>query len=108
MATIANVHVGDVGTLFKGKIQDIGVPFDPTLATVKIIVWKTPSGPVEKNASVTTDGVDWYLEYLTTDPAFHAKKGKYSWQGHIEFAGGQKYSTNIEEYTVEKNLARPA
>jgi hypothetical protein len=109
MATVANVHVGDVGTLYKAKIQDVGVPFNPTAATVKKLVFKTPAGVLERNATVTTDGTDWYLEYqlqaaVPGDLTFHQKKGGYSWQGYVEFPDGQRYHTNIETYTVDRNL----
>lgn len=109
MTTVANVHVGDVGTRYKGKIQDNGVAFDPTLATVKKILFKGPGGTVERAATITTEGADaaqeWFLNYtvVTADTDFHLK-GNYAWQGYVEFAGGERYHTNIETYTVDKNL----
>lgn len=113
MATTGDVHVGDVGTLYKAKIQDGGVPFpDMAAATVGLITWKTPSGLMERDfgdgVTVTTDTVDYYLEYIMIESdiadGLHALKGNYSWQGYVEFPGGQKYHTNIETFTVEKNL----
>lgn len=106
MATVGDVHVGDIGTKYKAKILDAGVAFDPTTATIKKLIFKTPLGVIEKTATVTTDGTNWYLEYTVqaADTTFHLNKGTYSWQGYVEFASGEKYHTNIETYVVEKNL----
>jgi hypothetical protein len=113
MATKADVHVGDVGTLYKAEIQDDGAAF-PDLLSVSdaVIIWKTPSGLITRNIAqgveVTTASGKYYVQYIIlpadVTAGIHAKKGTYKWQGYVEFPGNQKYHTNIEEYTVEKNL----
>jgi len=107
MSVTSDVHVGDVGTRYHVKIQDAGVAFDPTSATVKTLIFKTPAGVLEREATVVHVGSDWYLDYTTLDGIdddFHARKGTYRLQGYVEFADGQRYSTNIETYVVERNL----
>lgn len=111
MATTANVQVGDIGTLYKAKIQDEGAAF-PDLATASVaqIVFKTPgAGVTVRTGTVTTDGTDYYIEYrvLGTAPdlLLHSKPGKNcSWQGYVEFGDGQRYHTSIELYEIKKNL----
>jgi hypothetical protein len=103
-----DVHVGDIGTHYQARIQDCGgVPFDPSLASVKRFLFRTPTGLLERPATVTTDGTDWFLNYhlqAGTDDAFHARPGTYQWQGFLQFDDGQTYHTNIEKYAVVSNL----
>lgn len=108
----ASIHVGDIGTLFKGKIQDNGVPFNPNSATVKKLIFKLASGVAIERSSpdvtVTTDGTDWYLEYTTTAAdiaaGINATAGQWQWQGFVEFILGNRYWTNVRSYTVSANL----
>src|SRR6476661_9991439 len=109
MSTTGDVHVGDVGTTYKARIVDDGTPFDPTTATVKKLIFKTPDGVVTRDAIVTSaavDGVDqWYLLYIViaadiTD-GLHKTPGTYSWQGYLEFGTGEKYHTSVEQYFVK-------
>lgn len=105
--TTGDVHVGDVGTTYKAKIQDNGVALDPTSAVTKVLVFQTPTGTVQRAASVLASGGEWYLTYTLTalaDATFHARQGLYRWQGVITFADGQHYSTSIETYIVRDNL----
>jgi hypothetical protein len=101
------VRVGDIGTHYRAKIQSLGAPFDPSNAVTKKFFFRTPGGVLERDAYITTDEIDWYLNYVVTagiDDNFHSKPGKYSWQGVITFADGQHFSTNIETYLVIKNI----
>lgn len=112
MSTTGDVHVGDVGTRYKGELQDVGVAFDPSLAGVKRLTFQTPTGVVHRDATVTTTGTGaaqkWFLEYvvLPADVAagIHKRQGTYRWQGLVEFPTGERYSTNIESYEVAGNL----
>jgi len=109
MATTADVHVGDIGTLYKAKVQDLGTPIDISTATVKKLIFKAPAGVVEKVATVIHPDADWYLTYTAVAAdsnagGIHSKKGTVSWQGYVEFASGDRYHTNIETYEIEKNL----
>lgn len=107
MSTLGDVHVGDNWQTYKAKIEDAGVPFDPTTATTKTLIWATPSGVLTRAATVTTDGTNWYLVYTLVpgvDDAFHALPGIYQWQGFVQFADGSKGKTNVGRYVVERNL----
>lgn len=115
MSTVGDVHVGDVGTLYKGEIQDAGAAFDVDAATIKLLIFKKPDDSVvEREATITDNGLTgslkkWYLEYqldagVPEDVTFHDQQGRYQWQGYVEFGDGQKYHTNIEVYPVKSNL----
>ncbi len=105
--TTGDVHVGDVGTHYKGQIQDAGAAFDPTSAATKTLIFKTPAATLERDATVTQEGEGWFLTYTLVVPLdvdFHASPGLYKWQGRVVFADGQRYSTDIETYEVKGNL----
>lgn len=105
----ASVHVGDVGTMFKAKIQDNGEPFDPSGASVKQLIFLDALGTAYvRNATVVAESPDWYLTYTTVAgdivDGMHATPGTYSWQGYIQTVSGQKWHTNIGTYVVGRNL----
>lgn len=111
MAHTIDVHVGDIGTLYKGRLTNSGVNIDPSGATVTQLIFYTPSGTVTKNATVTTTGSGtkqkWYLTYtvLAADTALglHLLPGVYRWQGYVKFASGSEFYTDIQEYVVGSN-----
>jgi hypothetical protein len=105
------VHLGDVGTLYKLRLTDAGVPFDPTSATTKQIIFKLPSGTVTKGATVLQDGNDFYLTYQVTDPGFHSLPGRVFVQAHLVFPDGSIYSSSVagadengQALTIARNL----
>lgn len=107
MATTGEVHVGDVGTTYKAVIQDAGAAFNPSTATSKNLIFRTPDGVLVREASVAFEDPNWVMTYTlvsSTDADFHAKAGVYRWQGLVMFAGGQRYHTNVESYRVDANL----
>ena len=108
MATTGDVHVGDVGTHYQAKIEDVGMPFDLTLVTEAKLLWQPPQAAVlERLATITRVGNDAFLNYSLlpgTDADFHAQAGVWRWQGYVLLSDGQRYHTNIESYRVEGNL----
>lgn len=109
MATTANVRVGDIGTQYRAKIQDNGAPFNFTDASIKRLIWTMPQNrtPIVRDAQMEHIGSDYFLVYtvVAADASvFHTRTGTVKWQGYVEFAGGEKYHTNIEEFRIEKNL----
>jgi len=107
MSTEGTVHVGDTWQTYKAKVQDDGVPFDMTTATTKTLIFWTPAGVLERAATVSQEGAEFYLSYAlvpVTDAAFHARPGVYRWQGYLVFADGRAGKTNIESYIVLGNL----
>jgi hypothetical protein len=107
MTTTGTVHVGDIGTCYQATIQDAGAPFDVSAAISALLIFQTPAGVLQRNATVSQEGADWVLTYQLSagvDDAFHATPGVYRWQGIVAFADGQTFHTTIESYRVERNL----
>lgn len=108
MATQGDVRVGDVGTHYQAKIEDVSMPFDPTLVTEAKLLWKPPqAASFERVATITRQGNDAFLNYSLVagpDDDFHSKAGLWSWQGYVLLADGQRYHTSIETYLVGANL----
>lgn len=110
--TIGEVHVGDVGTLYKARIIDAGEDFNIASADVHKLIFDTPDGVVERTATITTTGSGtnqkWFLTYtvLTGDIAdgLHQSAGAYNWQGYVHFPDDQEYHTNVERFIVKSNL----
>lgn len=110
MSTITGeVHVGDVGTTYRAKIQDAGEAFDPSAAISKVLVFRTAGGTLRtRDATVVHEAPDWWLVYTTNladDSEFHDTAGLYKWQGFVTFPDGQRYHTTIDTFTVAGNLA---
>ena len=113
MATIGTVHIGDIGTTFKAEIKDANLPFDPSSAVTKSLIFSSPNDEVfTKDATVTTSGTGakqrWYLVYSVTtddvDDGLNMLEGTWKWQGLVTFDDDSSYHTTIEEYEVMPNL----
>jgi hypothetical protein len=107
---IGEVHQGDVGTTYRVRCLDRGVPFDPTDATIKELIFKMPQGVLVKPATVEQIGDDFYLVYIA-DEGFHSTPGKVQLQGHVKFANGEEYHSQIQstdedgdELRVHRNI----
>lgn len=97
------VHVGDVGTLYKVRVRDEDGAFDPSGATTKQIIFKMPGSVVlTKDATALQDGTDWYLTYqvAAADGAngaeFHARAGRFSMQAYLAWADGSQFHSDVQ------------
>lgn len=112
MATCrGEIHVTDT-TLFRMRVKDDCVAFDPSLATIKELVFELPGGgTISKTATLTNNGspaTEWYLEYQVIDgdglgspPAnLNPTAGKLHVQYYLEWADG-KHFYSTEETTDE-------
>lgn len=108
------IHVGDVGTLYRAKVYSDQVAFDPSTASVKQLIFKLPGGVVlTKTATVTDDGLSpaesWYLTYAVqaNDGAgsppgdFHALPGPVRIQAYLEWADGSSFHSDVQ--TVDED-----
>jgi hypothetical protein len=95
----SDIHLGDIGTKYKIQILDNGVPFDPSDATVKEILFKFNDGTIlTRNATIEEDedtGI-FYLVYVVTSDTFHTVSGNFSIQARLEFADGSLYHSSIQ------------
>lgn len=100
-----NIHVGDIGTLFKVRIIDdvLGTPIDISAATTKKIIFvKSNKSRLSVDADFTTDGTDGYIEYSTQSGDLD-QAGSWRIQGKTI---GSTYtnSSEIDSFLVYKNL----
>lgn len=104
MPDVAEVHVGDIGTLYRVRVRDEDGDFDPTAASVKELIWVMPGvdDVVVRTADVEVGSGDelgqWFLTYqvlpgdVTGSPAeFHVEPGKITIQGYLEWASGEQF-----------------
>lgn len=100
-----NIHVSDIGTIFKLLIvdDDTGEPIDLLLAQTKTIIFRKPDGTtVTKTAEFTTDGSDGYIDYTTVENDLDIA-GNWNIQGFVSSNAYENHS-EIEKFKVRKNL----
>lgn len=97
----AEVHVGDIGTTYRVAITDRGVPFDPSAAEVRELVFGMPQGVLTKPATAEQNGAAWFLVYVVDDPVFHAKPGPFTIQAHVKFSASDEYRSEIQRYDAD-------
>lgn len=108
MSCEREVHVGDIGTTYKARVFDNCLPYDPTEATIKRLIFQLPGGVVlVKDATVEAEGSpadSWLLTYQVGEgdgedgsppSEFHAAPGFVKIQVYLEWADGSKYSSNV-------------
>lgn len=105
MATTAEIHVGDVGTVFEMTVYDDGNTIVDLSANISIELHFLKPGSttkIEKTATLSTDGTDGKIKYTTiTDDLDTA--GTWKIQGKVETAAGI-WHTDISTFVVVKNL----
>ena len=83
MSSVTDITVGDIGTIVRMTIKELGSVVDLSSATTKQLVFKKPSGTtVTKTAAFLTDGTDGIIEYTTQS-------------GDIDVAGNWKVQANL-------------
>jgi hypothetical protein len=100
-----NIHVGDVGTVFKIKIIDdkTGNVLNLTGSSVKKIIFKkSDAAVVEHNAVFTTDGSDGLIQYKTVANDLDVD-GLWYIQGRV-VGGGYENRSEVKNFTVFANL----
>lgn len=104
------VHVGDIGTKYKVRIQDENGDFDPSSAATKELIFKLPgyADPITVDATVESEGSPadvWYLAYTVpgsdfspgspTDN-FHREPGKVKIQARLTYADGKVFTSDVQ------------
>lgn len=103
----AQIHVDDVGTVFKATIKDEdGAIVNVSTASTKEMVFHKPDGtPVVKTAVFATDGTDGVIKYVTvTDDT--DQDGDWQVQGYVVI-GTAIFHSDIHVFKVFPNLSRP-
>lgn len=98
-----DVHVNDIGTIFRLTIYDGTAIADISSATVKQVIFYTPGGSaVIKTADFTTTGADGQIQY-TAGSADITESGLWRLQGRVTTPTGTWTSTS-SDFRVFPNL----
>lgn len=98
------IHVGDIGTHLVVRFMNGGVIQPVDQATVKQIKLEKPDGTgVAKTGAFVTDGTDGEVEYITLTGDLD-QAGYWYIQGYVEMAGGGKWHSKKERFTVWPNI----
>jgi hypothetical protein len=106
--SVPDVHIGDIGTLYRVRVTDEGGDFDPSTATVKQLKFRLAGGTVlDKTAAVEVGAGDeagqFFLTYTvgagegpgSPPDEFHSLEGAIKVQAFLEWADGKQYHSNI-------------
>lgn len=100
---IEEIHVGDIGTVFKIVFKDGTSIVNISGATTKNIIFCKPDGTKDTKAGTfTTDGTDGILEYTTVSGDLNIK-GIWKIQGFITTSDGS-WSSSTGIFEVHNNI----
>jgi hypothetical protein len=103
MALPQEIHVDDVGSVFKVTIYDGATVVDLSGATSIVLTFKKPNKAlVRKTATNFTDGKDGVVKYTTVAGDLDIA-GNWKLQAEVLFTSGHWWS-NIVEFPVYPNL----
>jgi hypothetical protein len=99
------IHLGDIGTVFRQLVTDCGSLVDLTTATSLSICFTRPDLTTETVAATLTNALSpAYMQYTVASSAFLDQADDWQWQGHIVFGPTQEWRTNIKSFVVYRNL----
>jgi len=101
---LAEVHVNDIGTVFRIAIVDnTNTVIDISTATKLDFIFKKPDGTImTKAGALFTNGADGIIEYVTLSGDIN-QTSKWKIQAHVILPTGEWFST-IGEFYVHGNL----
>lgn len=98
------IHVNDVGTIFRITIKDAATAMDVSGATTKQIVFRKPDATTEtQTAAFYTDGSDGIIQY-TSDTGDLDTAGIWKIQAYVITPSGQ-WKTDIQTFEIYPNIA---
>lgn len=97
------IHVDDVGTIFRILTTDSGSIVDISLANSLQICFTSPNTLFTKVATFTGVGTDGLFQY-TAEEGDLFEVGHWQWQGLIRFPGGSLFHTNVRDFEVFPNI----
>lgn len=108
MSCEAEIHLGDIGTIFRVTLYDkacdgTSAVLDISGATTLEMIFKAPSGAkTTQTATLTGDGTDGQLEYVTVADDLD-EVGEWKIQVYVVFPSGS-WRSDIGKFTVYANL----
>lgn len=105
---MSEIHVGDMGTVFRHLVTDSGSIVDLSTATSLSMCFLTAAQTtVTVAATFTNSGTDGLMEYTVVSSEFLDTEGEWSWQGKIYFGSAspvQMFHTNTTTFEVFANI----
>lgn len=100
----ADIHEGDIGTVFRGTITDQDAAIvDVSGATTQEMIFEKPDGSfITKTTVFMTNGTDGIIQY-TTIAADLDLFGPWRVQTHVILPSGE-WKSDIQSFTVVRNL----
>lgn len=117
MSCDSEIHVGDIGTVYRVRALSDGEDFDISTADTLELIFKMPNGIVlHKTGVLGTDGsptTQWFIEYevqpgdgIGSPGEFHDNPGKFSFQAFVHFPDGKQWHSNIQTQDSNKQQLR--
>lgn len=104
MATQDNPHVGDIGTAIRATVYDRGSVVDLSAFSTLQLIFKAPDGDLTtQTASLTTDGTDGQIEYVTQSANDLDVPGPWKAQARVVSSDGS-WKTSYVHFQVDANL----
>lgn len=104
----ANIHLGDVGTIFEvACVDENGAVINISGASTKQILAEQPDGTIQTwTAIFSTDGTDGLMRYVTQSTGDLPASGDWKFQGYVVLST-DKFHTAISTVTIYPNVDTP-
>jgi len=103
MPVVEEVHVGDIGTIFRVTLMDGSSALDVSGASTLQIIFKKPDNSNDTQTAVfTTDGTDGVVQYTSIAGDLDAA-GKWAIQANVVLPAGS-WKSNVSTFRVHENL----
>lgn len=103
MAVTQEVHLNDIGTIFRITLLSGSTAVDVSGASSKYILFRKPDGTtLQKTATFYTDGSDGIVEYTAVSGDLNAT-GTWKIQARVTLTNGT-WSSNQESFKVYPNI----
>jgi len=103
MPVVEEIHVGDIGTIFRVTLMDGSSVLDVSGATTLEIIFKKPNNSnLTKTAILTGDGTDGIVQYTTVIGDLDSA-GKWAMQANVVLSAGS-WKSNVSTFRVHENL----
>lgn len=101
---IGEIHVNDIGTVFKVTVKDENDEIvDVSAATTRELLFRKPDGTIlTKTALLVNTGTDGQIKYTTEDGDLD-QHGSWSLQAYIDLGSSELHS-DIHKFKVYKNI----
>ncbi len=100
------VHVGDIGTIFRLTIKDGADIVDVSGASAREIIFRKPGADRLVKTSVFPsggDGTDGQIEYKSKAGDLN-EDGLWQWQGKLTWVSGDLWYTDVANFEVFENI----